>query len=112
MRRDLRAKELALALAIEAEVLVMMEAMATWTAQLAAATPTRYELKQRSWLEKVSAHATVEECGMATHQCRPCHPQVPQNVRTDSSGSAIDAEESNPYLEKSAKRIKSKRPTG
>ena len=66
--------------------------METWTAQLAAATPTRYESKQCSWLEKVSAHATVEECGMATHQCRLCHPSVLQNVCTDSFGT-INMEE-------------------
>ena len=66
--------------------------METWTAQLAVGTPTRYESKQRSWLEKVSVHATVEECGMATHQCCLCHPSVPQNVCTDSFGT-INMEE-------------------
>ena len=67
MRQTLRAKWLVTVAAIEAEVLVAMEAMATWTAQLVAVTLTQYESKQRSWLEKVSAHATVEECGTATH---------------------------------------------
>ena len=64
MRQTLRAKWLVTAAAIEVEVLVTMEAMATWTAQLVAATPTRYESKQHSWLEKVSARATVKECGV------------------------------------------------
>ena len=66
--------------------------METWMTQLVAATPTQYELKQHSWLEKVSVRATVEECGMATYLWCPCHPSTTQNVHMDMLDGAIHAE--------------------
>ena len=47
--------------------------------------------------------AKVKEHKSETYQCHPDHPPVPQMVHMDTLDAAMDMEESNPYLQKSAK---------
>ena len=85
-----------LAVAIKT-VTTVMEAV-----QLVATALTRCESMQRSWLQKVSIRAKIEEPKMGTHQCHPGHPPVPQDVRTETLNVNIDADESKSNLQKSA----------
>ena len=105
LRQVLRAKWLVTVMAIQTEVteMVVME-----MARLVAAALTRCESKQCSWLKKVSMCAKVKEHESETYQCRLDHPPAPQMVRTDTLDTAMDTEESNSNLQKSAKLQKSK----
>ena len=62
LRRVLRSRKMAVR---------MMNVVETWTALSAVATSTQIELKQCSWLQRVSKRATTQELDEMTYQCRP-----------------------------------------
>ena len=105
MHQKLRARELATVMATETMMTVMV------MAQLAATALTRHESMQRSWLQKVSICAKIEESKIETYLCRLGHPPVLPSVCTESLYSAVNAEDSNLKLQTSAKHKKSKRLT-
>ena len=82
---------------IETEMLVV------WTAQQVVAAWTQYESMKQCWLWKVSMCTKLEDCKVTTYQCRPGHPPNAQSICTETLDIEGDAEESNLYLQKSAK---------
>ena len=90
-------------MATKTEVTVMTDEMVTWMAWLAVAALTQCESMKRCWLERVSTCVKAKEYETETHLCHPSHLPVLQNIQMDSVNINGDVEESNLYLQKSAK---------
>ena len=100
MRQVSKARGSLRAMAIKVEVTVTM---VTVTTRKAVAALTHSELKVCGCLQRVSIHVKAEGCKMETHQCRQGHLSDLQSVHTEMLDVEGDAEESNLYLQKSAK---------